>query len=195
MQRIITITILGIIGFGLVFRDREPAISLKGEVPIPRAGIDPHLWNDGGHAEDRISIRDRAHGTVLGSYDLDERGVLNQTTEQAKNGPLVVDYRHQAYGARTWVDVGAWAGVVGTNSGDPPVQLGLRVSCARFVDGIIAPDVVVSEHAVGVGVSCYLPRSLRTEPPWNKLGVGLWYVAAYNGDGSGPALGLTLTTR
>jgi hypothetical protein len=195
VQRILTVGILGIIGFGAYFRDREPTISLRGEIPIPRAGTDPHLWNDGKNAEDRVSVRDRAHGTVLGLYDLDERGVLNQTPEQSKNGALIVDYRHQAYGARAWVDVGAWAGVAGTNSGDPPIQLGLRISPARFVDGILAPDVVVSEHAVGAGVSCYLPRGLRAEPPWNRLGVGVWYMAAYNGHGAGPALGITLTTR
>lgn len=194
MEKLVGFALVAVILYGAFSFGRTPAPSLKGEVAIPRAGTDTHLWRTDG-AEDRIRLRDRAAGHDLGYFDVDERGVLHQTPHQAGAGAVITDYRHQRYLGRPWVDVGAWAGVVGTDSGDPPVQLGLRVSPARFLDGVLAPDIVISEHAVGAGASLYLPRELGANPPWNRLGAGVWYMAAFNGDGSGPALGLTLTTR
>lgn len=195
MQRLVSIALVGVAAYGVYTHGRTPSPSLKGEVAIARDGTDPHLWNDGKDAEDRIRVRDRDGKFPPLYFDVDERGVLHQTPEQARDGAVVVDYRHQLYGARVWCDVGAWAGVVGTKSGDAPGQLGLRLSPARFLDGALAPDLVLSAHAIGAGASVYLPRELGAPPPWNRIGIGLWYMAAFNGGGAGPALGLTITTR
>jgi hypothetical protein len=195
MPQIVCIVLVALIAYGVFTRGRSPGPSIRGEVAIPRDGTDPRLWQDGKGAEDRIRVRDRDGKFDPLFFDVDERGVLHQTPEQARDGAVVVDYRHQLYGARAWCDIGAFAGVVGTKSGDHPTQVGLRFSPARFLDGAVAADAVATEHAIGAGVSVYLPRELGAAPPWNHIGVGLWYMAAYNGGGAGAALGLTITTR
>jgi hypothetical protein len=195
MERIVAVILIGAVIYGMMTVKHTPAPTLRGEVPIERIDTDFHLWNDGRKAEDRIQARDRASGKLLGDWDVDERGVLNQHPAQAKDGLIILETVHEYYCARKWFDIGGWVGVVNTKSGDPPVQLGIRLSPVRFFDGILAADAVSTEHAIGVGLSLYPPRGWSAEPPWNRLGVGLWYVAAYNGGGSGLALGLSTTIR
>jgi hypothetical protein len=195
MERILALAVIGVIVYGVCTRSRTPTPTIRGEVAIARDGTDIRLWNDGKSAEDRIRVRDREGAFAPLYFDVDERGVLHQSPEQARDGAAIVDYRHQLYLARAWIDIGAWAGVVGTEGDDPATQIGLRVSPVRFFDGVLAADIVASEHAIGAGASAYLPRELGASPPWNHIGLGAWYMVDYDGGGSGPAFGLTLSTR
>lgn len=96
-------------------------------------------------------------------------------------------------------DLGAWAGFrVASGSGDNPegetgLDIGLRYSPVRFAYGIIAPDLLISPRQAGIGVSAY-PPTKTVRYPFNKLGVGLGYLADYDG-GSGWTPYLSLSSR
>ena len=95
------------------------------------------------------------------------------------------------------LDLGAWAGFRlergESEDRSTAFDIGLRLSPVRFGYGIVSPDLLVSPNQAGVGVSIYpLAQSVRQD--WQRLGVGIGYVADYHG-GSGWCPYLSLSTR
>jgi hypothetical protein len=105
-------------------------------------------------------------------------------------------------------DFGAWAGFrvaydgsdagSGGSSGETGgsgsgFDIGLRYSPVRFAYGVIAPDLLVSTRQAGIGVSCY-PPSQTVSYKWQKFGLGIAYMAGYDG-GSGWVPYASLSTR
>ncbi len=103
-------------------------------------------------------------------------------------------------------DLGAWAGFRVANNGTDEsfssgdsddsgsgFDIGIRYSPVRFAYGVVSPDFLISTKQAGLGVSCYAPAQ-TVSYPYNKLGLGLGYLADYNG-GSGWMPYLSLSTR
>jgi hypothetical protein len=91
-------------------------------------------------------------------------------------------------------DLGAWAGArVGGTDGESGLDIGLRFSPVRFLYGSLAPDLLVSPKQAGLGVSLY-PPAQTVGYKWQHFGLGLGYVADYDG-GHGWIPYLALSTR
>ncbi len=90
-------------------------------------------------------------------------------------------------------DIGTFGGyaVSGTV---PRFQVGLRYSPVRLSWGILAPDVVASQTAAGVGLSVY-PPSTYFGRWWDHFGLGGWYVAPYDGSHGAVVVGLAFSSH
>ena len=91
-------------------------------------------------------------------------------------------------------DIGAWAGArLQPKNDESGLDIGFRYSPVRFAYGILAPDILVSPRQAGLGVSAY-PPAQSVSHNWQHVGVGLGYVADYDG-GHGWIPYLSLSTR
>jgi hypothetical protein len=96
-------------------------------------------------------------------------------------------------------DLGAWAGFrVASTDGNKPegetgLDIGLRYSPIRLGYGVVSPDILISPRQAGLGISVY-PPAQTVRYPFNKLGLGLGYLADYDG-GTGWSPYLSLSTR
>lgn len=92
-------------------------------------------------------------------------------------------------------DVGAWGGFrVDPEAGAGGLDIGVRYSPVRFLDGVLAPDVLVSPNQAGIGASVYMPTHTITGT-WRHLGLGLGYTASFDGGGAGWVPYVALSTR
>jgi hypothetical protein len=96
-------------------------------------------------------------------------------------------------------DLGAWAGfrvsteTIDRSKSETGFDIGLRYSPTRLMYGVISPDLLISPRQAGIGVSVYLPAQ-TVSYPFNKLGIGIGYLADYNG-GSGWTPYASFSTR
>lgn len=92
-------------------------------------------------------------------------------------------------------DLGAWGGLrVDPETGAGGPDVGVRYSPVRFLDGVLAPDALVSPSQVGLGVSAYMPAHTITGV-WRHLGLGLGYAVGFDGGGTGWVPYVALSTR
>lgn len=92
-------------------------------------------------------------------------------------------------------DLGAWGGFridPAAGSGEP--DIGLRYSPVRFLDGVLAPDLLLSPHQAGLGASVYMPAHTITGI-WRHLGLGLGYAVDFDGGRAGWVPYVALSTR
>jgi hypothetical protein len=129
-------------------------------------------------------------------------GLLYQerTQRDAKDG-WTVKYTAKRYFSDYRTDLGAWTGLRvaedrthgGTTDSEVGVDVGLRYSPVRYAYGVISPDLLISPHQAGLGVSFYAP-SQTVSPFWQRLGIGLGYFSDYR-SGSGWSPYISLSTR
>lgn len=92
-------------------------------------------------------------------------------------------------------DLGAWGGFrVDSETGGGRPDIGVRYSPVRFLDGVLAPDILLSPFQAGLGASFYMP-SQTSHGTWRHLGVGLGYAVEFGGSRSGWLPYLSLSTR
>ncbi len=112
--------------------------------------------------------------------------------QDAKDG-WTYNYTVNRYFIDYKTDLGAWAGLRASNDtgGETGIDFGLRYSPVRYVEGIISPDLLVSTHQAGLGISFYAPA--QTVPPFlQQIGIGVGYCADYHGGSSwGPYISLS----
>jgi hypothetical protein len=97
-----------------------------------------------------------------------------------------------AYGWDKHWDVGAF--IAARPDCPPGYDLGIRVSPARVLYGVLAPDLLVGSRSAGVGVSVYAPADLIPRD-YGRFGLGLGYLADYSGDRAGVAGYLSVSTH
>ena len=92
-------------------------------------------------------------------------------------------------------DLGAWGGLrVDPETGAGGPDIGVRYSPVRFLDGVLAPDILLSPNQAGLGASIYMPTHTVTGL-WRHLGLGLGYAVDFDGGGSGWVPYVALSTR
>ena len=186
MNKVVGYVVVAFVLWTLFSSSVKPPSSIAGKQPIDYATTDFGGWKAATDGDGTLTIRNRT-GDVLGEYVLGSSGVLHESPEQAKSGLIVASYKPDLYLGRWWLDAGAFASV------DDHLRLGIRVSPARLLWGVVAPDVVASESALGVGISLYTPsRSVGT---WSHLGVGVWYLHDLDRDSNNLSLGLSTSLR
>jgi hypothetical protein len=60
------------------------------------------------------------------------------------------------------------------------IDVGLRVSPARLLYGVVAPDLLISPYQAGVGASLYLPDNIRAGI-FSRIGAGCAWMSDYRG--------------
>jgi hypothetical protein len=169
-----------------------PASSVNGQDPVETTAAF-HLLRKDQMADGRFVVRDSA-GALLGEYGI-VGSQLFQTPAQARDGHLEVSLVRDYYLAEPNFDLGTWAGYIPVD--DPDVdhfQVGLRYSPCRFLYGTLAPDLAVSQDALGIGCSFYPPAQF-VGPYWRHLGLGVWYVAPFADHDLVCLYGISFTTR
>jgi hypothetical protein len=110
-------------------------------------------------------------------------GLLYQERKQrdAKDG-WSYKYTVNRYFRDYKTDLGAWAGLraASDTGGESGIDLGIRYSPVRYFYGVVSPDLLVSTHQAGLGVSFYTP-SQTVAPLLQQIGIGVGYCADYHG--------------
>ena len=182
----------------LVFNSPQSAIAGQELVPEKTPGF--HLFRKDTSGHGTVTLTDRKTGVELASFGLDRHGRLHQSPEQAAGGPVIATVKRAYYFVDPALDLGTWAGYWSrpapgdaSDTRSRAWQAGLRVSPARLCYDVLAPDAVVSAQGIGIGVSAYPPGEWGTL--WTNFGLGLWYLAPFDGTGSGWAAGLSFSSR
>jgi hypothetical protein len=202
-----SIPVIVIISFGfLVYLGGKSNIKTKESqeklVPTENTWTDTRYHDD--KPESDIEVKS-PNGDSFG-LSLYAGGVPFQNKQQAEANRSAADGKKWTY---KWVvhrypidfdtDIGAWAGFrVASPEGNKPegetgFDIGLRYSPVRLGYGVISPDLLVSPRQAGIGVSVYAPAQ-SVSYPYNKIGIGLGYLADYDG-GSGWTPYASLSTR
>ncbi len=148
-----------------------------------------HLAAGADRVDGEITAYDLA-GAPLGHWWLD-RGRVYEPTDGTTNRAVLKLTKHE-YFYDPGLDLGAWTGF--TTGGDVPgLQIGLRCSPVRLFYGTVAPDIVATRDAAGLGGSLYLPAEYFGKW-WNHVGVGAWYLAPYRGGSGSVAVGVSFST-
>jgi hypothetical protein len=189
VEKLVGYAVVAVIAWTVISGYLQPPPTIAGKTPIPTKPTAYHGWKEDTDGIGTVVATNRSTGERLGVYVLGDDGLLHQTGEQADNGVISLSYQPDVYAGKWNFDVGPI--VVAANiPGTPAVQAGLRFSPCRLGYGWFAPDVAVTNDAVGVGGSLYLPE--RTAGPvWSRIGAGAWYMAPWSGGSPGFALGLS----
>jgi hypothetical protein len=92
-------------------------------------------------------------------------------------------------------DLGAWGGLrIDPETGAGVPDVGVRYSPVRLLDGVLAPDALISPNQAGLGISAYMPSHTITGT-WRHLGLGLGYAVGFDGGGAGWVPYVALSTR
>lgn len=191
MTRLLVLGVAAWFAWTLVAGLLQPAPTITGKDAVHYEPTEYHLWRAPEDADGVFSLYDRATGRLAAEYPVAD-GVLHEAPKQRDAFPFAATYAPSAYLGRWRFDAGGWAAATVAGSAGVHLETGVRVSPCRLAYGSIAPDLVLSDRAAGVGVSLFPPVRWVGEP-WNHVGVGAWYLAPLGGSGRpGGALGLSL---
>lgn len=168
-----------------------PTPSIHGDIAVPTE-THFHLWGTSDNADGSYQIRD--NGTLVRAFH-----VRDNRVSELPHGPdaeghhYATVYDRDLYLGKSGLDLGAWTGY-GRLGEARHWQTGARYSPARFFYGTLAPDLAVSQDAAGIGITAFPPADYLG-PFWSHLGLGVWYVAPFDGSNPGPVYGLSFSTR
>ncbi len=91
-------------------------------------------------------------------------------------------------------DFGAWTGYARFGGNSPHWQTGVRYAPYRFLYDACSTDLTCSPDAAGVGVSIFPPADFLGDF-WSHLGVGVWYMAPFDGGNPGLVYGVSFSTH
>jgi hypothetical protein len=178
----------------------SPQSAIAGQERVPETLPSLHFFRKDTSGHGTITFTDRTTGLPVAEYGLDRHGRLHQTDEQAAAGALRASVTRAYYAVDPALDLGAWGGYWSRPSASSEDrsrsrawQAGLRISPVRLCYDVLAPDAVISADGIGVGVSAYPPGEWGSL--WTSFGLGLWYVAPFDGSGAGWAAGLSFSSR
>ncbi len=196
LPQLIGCGVLAVIAWTLFSAHLQPPPTIEGKQPIHYAPSTIEFIRKAKDGSGRLDIVDEKR-TVLRSYVVDRGGVLNEDPNQAASGGLRLVFTPNLpvidIGTVGAIDVGAFVAV--PQHGHAPLSIGLRLSPGRVGFDAVSPDLVITENAIGLGISVY-PPARAVGYPWSHFGLGLWYLHSYRDDGpDGLAVGLTSSLR
>jgi hypothetical protein len=155
-----------------VLQGRPP--SLDGKKAVEQK-TEMSMYRLGEEVDGELQVKDRETGRV-GRYLVRDNQlyIADEATEKQFESALTRNYYAFDWG----FDIGAWSGpAVHTR-----LDAGVRYSPARLLYGTIAPDVLLSGHSYGLGMSLYPPPQYAGRY-WRHLGVGVGRLTDF-GDGA-----------
>jgi hypothetical protein len=185
VPKILVYIAIGFVLWTLYSANVQPPSSVQGKEPIPYEPTRMGEWKRTTDGEGVLTISNRA-GDPVAEYVLGFDGVLHQDPQQRTDGLYQASFRPDDYVGRWVTDVGAWAAY------DTEVRLGIRYSPVRLFYGLAAPDIVVSESAIGLGISLYPPK--RSVGYWHHFGAGVWFTHDLDRGDNAISLGLSTST-
>ncbi len=187
--------ILAFVGWHVWAGFTQPPPSLDGKEVIHNEPTVLHGDASPGDADAVLGVHDRSHKLLAEGY-LDHWGVIHQTSEQREHGEVVLSLEPQSYLSRWWysdvgppyIDAGAYLSVA--KGGEDRFAPGVRLSPARYFYNSVSPDLILTERAIGVGISFYPPaRSVGSG--WSHVGLEISYLHPLRDGGPrGFAIGL-----
>jgi hypothetical protein len=167
----------------------EPS-SVNGLTPVEQTKPHIHWWRGKGDGDGKLSIKP-PKGVPGPSGSL---VMLNGQAYEDPDSPaqLETKYTPDIYVGDPGLDLGTWAGL---DKGGHELEIGVRYSPARFLFGMVAPDLVLSQDVVGAGVSVFPPPQY-VGSFWRHIGIGAWDTVPYRNDARGGwRYGLSFSTR
>lgn len=200
-QRVPLLLAIGVVVFIFMMEHHKP-VEVKGMVPVTTT-TDTHFSRDTKEMDSDadFTLTDNANGDSahFSLYDGDFLQSQDQLNLRLPNG--------QPHYTSTWVyhqylqdwrwDIGAFTGVVNSNSGGwrgNPIEGGLRLSPARFIDGVVSPDFLISGRGAGVGAG-FFPPVLLVGRRWRHVGLGVGHEWSYRSGTGANLLYLEFSTR
>jgi hypothetical protein len=191
MNNIIGIAIVAAIVF-LIYKsvNSQPPPTIDGKVLIKYEDTQLH-WKhkEGSDGVGTLFISDKTSGKLIASYVADGSNLLYEDPTQSAS--IAARYRPDAYSSQWNCDIGAFAGFCK----DSP-EIGLRISPIRFLFDTTAPDAIISNDRIGVGLSVFCPPRILPEP-FGHIGIGTWYSYPFDDKRHDPGFifGLSLQTK
>lgn len=198
-DRLLIVAALGVLALTIWFASATPARSTNGETTVPTSTAF-HALSRSGEAEGSLRVhagRELPPGTTL-FFDV-RRGRLwepkGQPEARAAAGIEATFQRNRDLldiHESLFDDWGTYAGGV-VSRGGGGLHVGLRLSPARMLYGVLAPDVMAGEHEVGAGVVVFPPPDLLGS--WlSHWGVGLGHLWSTSDGSSSTAVYLAFST-
>jgi hypothetical protein len=165
-----------------VSRVGKPLPEKKDQVPLPvnhRTFTGMEVNDDTSSAD--IQITDLSNGNTA-SLSLYEDGVY-EPKKQSAGSPFKFEYTVHLKPIKIGLDPGWWGGFQSFQGEDRnSFDMGFRLSPARLLYGVVAPDLLLGTQSAGIGASFYLPTTIGTGI-WKKIGIGGAWMAGYHGGG------------
>jgi hypothetical protein len=167
-----------------------PAPSIVGDVAVPTK-THFHLWGTSDNADGTYRVYDPV-GKLVTAFHVRDNRVSELPRD--KESTYRTAYDRDLYALKSGFDVGVWSGYGDLGPDTDSWQTGLRYSPLRLLFGTVSADLALSRGAAGVGLSVYPPPDY-VGPTWAHIGLGVWYVAPFDGSPAGPVYGLSFSTK
>lgn len=160
-----------------------PVSTVAGKTPIDYKPDRLAGWKGPTDGLGTLTISDSTGPRVR--YVVGDNGVLVEDPSQTADSGLTASFQSDRYVGQWSTDVGGFASV------DDRLRLGIRYSPTRLAWGYVAPDIVASESAVGLGISIFP----WTKSTWHGIGAGCWYVYDLDSHDTRFSFGLSSSIR
>jgi hypothetical protein len=210
IDKILPFAIIAIIVATVYFNSSTPEKSLNG-YELVKPDVTTELWRtdkDDKENDNTVTLTHRPSGDSIEFklwhdyllFPKDESGKPIIPTRKNDDGTEEPIWKYEAERKRfffdfTW-DIGVYGGLFTGSTekdGGSELNVGLRGSPVRIWN-TIAPDLLLSDKTIGVGVSFY-PAPERFGEGWNHLGIGYGYCTPFNDGSSGSLFYLSFSTQ
>jgi len=186
-ENILPFLIVGFLAFTFYFNARPPAQSFDGRTVLEPKLEAPKLIRTEGVVDGKVKVTHKPSGNSLSLDYYDGYFMLPKGSDKLPldaDGKAIweFDYSKPTYWIDTRFEFGAYAGfLTGSTKGTDvnPLDVGLKLSPARFFFDSTTVDGLVSNQAAGLGLSFY-PSPLRFGPAWRNMGIGYGRMYTYD---------------
>ena len=170
-----------------------PAATLNGKDIIPPK-TQFHMLRTGDQVDGTVKV---THVPSGDSFTTDvSSGQFYQDPEQGESGKWNTKILRDRYMIDPGLDIGTFAGAYmgGSTEGHDAMAVGIRYSPVRLLYGTLAPDLLATSDAAGVGLSLFPPPDYFGHA-WNHVGIGFGRLWDYDGGQSDNIGYLSFSTR
>ena len=185
------LTAIGLIATTFWF-SHTPAPSIAGDVTVPTT-TRFHGWRGDKDADGTLQVFDDKNNLAAAFHVRDNRVSEIPTSRDPGEQHYRTNFERDFYLGQTDLDLGAWTGYSKLD-GPRHWQTGVRYSPVRFLYDAVSADLAVSQSAAGAGISLFPPADSLGDF-WRHVGVGVWYVAPFDGGSPGLIFGLSFSTH
>jgi hypothetical protein len=171
-----------------------PTPSIAGDVPV-ETHTHFHGWRGVSDADGTYRVFDERDHLAAAFHVRDNR--VSEVPLPRSTEPGARTYRssydRDFYLGQRDLDFGAWTGYARTGSA-PHWQTGVRYAPYRFLYDAVSADLACSPDVAGAGISVFPPADFLGDF-WSHIGLGVWYVAPFDGGSPGFVYGVSFSTH
>jgi hypothetical protein len=182
---------IGFIGTTFWFA-RTPAPSIAGDIAV-KTETHFHGWRGENDADGTLRIFDDKD-RVVSAFHLRDNRVSEVPVERNPDEPAyTARFDRDYYLGQHDLDLGVWTGYSKLDNLQH-WQTGVRYSPVRVLYDSISADAVISQDAAGTGISLFPPADSLGDF-WRHTGIGVWYMAPFDGGSPGLVFGFSFSTH